>query len=58
LRGSSSLLVWAAWLVALAALAVVTSALAGIRWWVTLAVILGAALLVGAFTAVLLRRPK
>ncbi len=57
-RGPSSVGLWLAWLLVLAVLAALLSALAGVRWWVSVAVTVGAALVVAACTALLLRRPK
>jgi len=57
-RGSTPLLLALAWLVFIAVVAALFSALAGIRWWVSLAAALGAAVVFGASAALFLRRPK
>ena len=47
-----------AWLVLLAALAVLVAVLAGVPWWVSLTIILGVAVVTAAAVQVLLRRPR
>jgi membrane protein implicated in regulation of membrane protease activity len=46
-----------AWLVLLAALAVVVGVLAGIAWWESLAIVVGVGVISAIVTRALLRRP-